>query len=452
MHRLAPIFLIAVVLAPLFTPETLADGSESFESHYRRGGELFRAGDLAGADQALVRALELAPKRAEGWNALALVAYGRRDSDRAVQCLTRAVTLQPGYREAWLNRGLARFSVGEYREALADLAKVLSFPVRDELITDFDLAHAMYRQMFKSGEIKVSFEAALAKGLIPVDREAAYANRFIRLAKVLAAGPGFQPAFTDRSPNYDVSTNDSQPFAQMMGFHLEIALTEYQRLFPAPRKAPPGRRFRAKIFKDRRMYVRYVSELIRDRATAEISGGSYHPVTRELLLTKNASLDDTLLVLFHEGLHQYFDTFMPTPPMWFSEGVADYFGAARVEGNRMIPGEIHPTRIGALRKVISLPTPPDLEKLIRMTPAQFMNSGQTNIHVRQAVVGRNYALSWALVHYLVSEDKTGILNAYFKALVAGRTPKQAFAAAFKGTELPALSKALVTYARKRLLQ
>ena len=68
-------------------------------------------------------------------------------------------------------------------------------------------------------------------------------------------------------------------------------------------------RLRAKIFKDRSMYVRYVSDLIRDRATAEISGGSYHPVTRELLLTKNASLDGTLLVLFHEGLHQYFDTF-----------------------------------------------------------------------------------------------------------------------------------------------
>ena len=200
------------------------------------------------------------------------------------------------------------------------------------------------------------------------------------------------------------------------------------------------------------MYVRYVSKLIGDRATAEISGGSYHPVTRELLLTKNASLDATLLVLFHEGLHQYFDTLMPAPPMWFSEGVADYFGAARVEGNRMIPGEIHPTRIGALRKLISLPTSPDLARLIRLTQAQFMNSGQTNIHLRQEVVGRNYALSWAFVHYLANEDKTGILNAYFKALVAGRTPQQAFAAAFGTTDLSALSKALVIYARKRLLR
>ncbi len=452
MRWLAPISLIIVVLAAAFARTTLAEGGESFAVHYRRGGELFRAGDLAGADRALTRALELEPKRAEGWNALALVAYGRRDSDRAIGYLTRAIALQPGYREAWLNRGLARFSVGEYRPALTDLTRVLSFPVPDDQITDFDLAQAMYRQMFKSGEIKVSFEAALAQGLIPVDREAAYANRFIRLAKVLARGPGFQPAFIDRSAHYEVSTNDSEPFARMMTFHLELALTEYQRLFPAPRKASPGRRFRAKIFRDRRMYVRYVGELIRDRSTAEISGGSYHPVTRELLLTKSGSLHATLLVLFHEGLHQYFDTLMPTPPMWFSEGVADYFGAARVEGNRMIPGAVHPTRIAALRKVLAAPSPPDLEKLIKLPPARFMNAGQTNIHLRQAVVGRNYALSWALVHYLVNADETGILNAYFKTLVAGRTANQAFAAAFQSTDLPALSKSLVTYARKHLLR
>ena len=451
MPRFAIIIWLLLVLAPGLAPAVRAEGEETFESEYRRGGALFQAGDLAGAELALTRALEIDPKRAEGWNALALVAYGRRDSARAIEFLSRAVGLQPGYREAWLNRGLARFSVGQYGAALSDLKKVLSFPVRDELITDFDLAVAMYRQKVKAGEISVSLEAALARGLIPVDREAAYANRFTRLARVLAAGPGFRPAYVDRSSHYEVSTNDSQPYARIMAFHLELGLKEYRRLFPAPRELPEGTRLRAKVFGDRRMYVRYLTNIIRDQGTAEMSGGSYHPVTRELLLTKNRTLDGTLLVLFHEGLHQYFDSFMPTPPIWFSEGVADYFGAARVEMNRMVPGAVHPTRVEALRQAVNAGKPPDLGRLIRATPAQFMNNAQTNIHLRQKVVGRNYALSWALVHYLVTADKTGIARRYFDALVLGKTPEQAFVAAFGDRDLGELSRTLVVYARKHLL-
>ncbi len=451
MRRCSVIFWLAIVLAPSISSSARAAEQATFGSEYRRGGVLFKAGDLAGAELALTAALRLDAGRAEGWNALALVAYARRDSDRAVECLGRAIKLQPGYREAWLNRGLARFSVGEYAEAVSDLTKVLSFPVRDELVTDFDLAVAMYRAKVKAGEMTVTFEAALAQGLLAVDREAAYANRFRRLAKVLAAGPGFRPAFVDRSVHYEVSTNDSQPFAQIMAFHLEIALTEYQRLFPPPQDLAKGRRFRAKIFRDRRMYVRYLTDIIRDRATAELSGGSYHPVTRELLLTKNASLDGTLLVLFHEGLHQYFDSFMAAPPIWFSEGVADYFGAARVVGNRMIPGAIHPTRVDALRKAVNGTTPPDLARLLHATPRQFMNAGQTNIHLRQQVIARNYALSWALVHYLVHEDKSGTLRSYFDALVAGKTAALAYAGAFGDRNLAELSRTLVAYARKNLL-
>jgi hypothetical protein len=223
-------------------------------------------------------------------------------------------------------------------------------------------------------------------------------------------------------------------------------------MFPPPRELPAGRHLRAKIFKDRRMYVRYVTGIIGDRATAEISGGSYHPVTRELLLVKERTLEATLLVLFHEGLHQYFDTFMPTPPTWFSEGVADYFGAARLEGNRMIPGAVHPTRVDALRKVVSASKPPDLGRLIRASHPEFMNVSQRNLPLRQQTVGRNYAVSWALVHYLINVDEGEILRKYYDALVRGMTPAQAFDAAFTGVDLTALSKAVVAYSRKHLLR
>jgi hypothetical protein len=80
-----------------------------------------------------------------------------------------------------------------------------------------------------------------------------------------------------------------------------------------------------------------------------------------------------------------------------------------------------------------------------------MASGQTDLNLRQEIVAGNYALSFALVHYLATEEKTGILKAYFDAWAAGRTADQAFSAAFGATDLTALSKALVAHARARLL-
>jgi tetratricopeptide (TPR) repeat protein len=444
--------LLLLVLAASFLPARARAGDDAaFVEAFRRGGALFKARDLAGAERALSKAVEVSPDRAEGWNALALVVYDRRQSRRAVSYLDRAIALQPGYREAWLNRGLARFSLGQYAESLTDLNKVLSFPVPDDLVTDFDLAVHMYRAKVKAGEISVPFEAALARGLLPVDREAAYAHRFIRLARVLAAGPGFVPAHFDRSVHYEVATDDSVPFARVMAFHLELALTEYRRIFPPANPPPEGLRFRAKIFSERRRYVTYLTDIIRDRATAEISGGSYHPVTRELLLTKHNRLEGTLLVLFHEGFHQYLDSFLASPPIWFSEGAADFFGAATVKTNRMVPGGIHPLRIEALRKALAAKEPPDFVALLKATPTEFMNTRQANLNLREAVVSRNYALAWALVHYLLTADDKGILKSYYACLLEGGNAGQAYQRAFGGVDPADLRDRVLRHAREVLL-
>ncbi len=97
----------------------------SAAEHYRRGQELARGGDPAGAAKAFTEVIRLVPGKAPAWCDRGVVRMQQGDLDGALEDLDRAVRLEPDYARGYLNRGVVRKKRGELDGALADFDQAL---------------------------------------------------------------------------------------------------------------------------------------------------------------------------------------------------------------------------------------------------------------------------------------------------------------------------------------
>ena len=98
-------------------------------------------GDAASAEQALRKAVELAPDLPEYHKSLgnALRMLGR--PDEASVAYTRALQLDPAYLPAYNNLGLVQFEQGAFAEAEANLRKALELdPTDSQVMTNLGVA------------------------------------------------------------------------------------------------------------------------------------------------------------------------------------------------------------------------------------------------------------------------------------------------------------------------
>jgi hypothetical protein len=341
-----------------------------------------------------------------------------------------------------------------YGAAHTEFRRIVAYPVEEGRIADYSLAYREWQTRRSEGEMGATFPEAVSRGLLPVDREAMLARWYARLTAVLERGPGFERKFVAETVHYRVVSDDSEDLAELVAERLERILAEYRKLLPPPDPGVLDRGFSVTVFSAREDYVRYLGEILDDPATAHISGGSYHPLLRELIIGKGAELGRTLLVLQHEGFHQYSYALLERVPPWFGEGLADYFGPSRLAGGRFEVGEAHPLRLESLSKALSGPEPPDLRALLLADASEFMAADESEVRARSAAVGRNYALAWAFAHFLVEAEGGAhlpLLREYFRALHEGRTQAEAYRAVFAGGPLEKLMSAFDRHCREVLL-
>ena len=116
---------------------------------------------------------------------------------------------------------------------------------------------------------------------------------------------------------------------------------------------PSGLMFSARVFADAREFRRYAARL--GAANAE---SLYDPKSAEVVVclahsTGGAWLSKTLA---HEFTHEYMDrVWKRTDPLWFAEGMAEYFANFSVHAGRIIPGAVD--REGLLLLNIDTPIP-----------------------------------------------------------------------------------------------
>jgi tetratricopeptide (TPR) repeat protein len=127
-------------------------------------------------------------------------------------------------------------------------------------------------------------------------------------------------------------------------------------------------------------------------------------------------------VIFHEYMHEVVSNVFRRAPVWFGEGLAEYYSSfeLRNDGRRALIGKPVPAHIGRLREGALLP----IETLI----AVGHDSPLYNESDHRSVF---YAESWALVHFLLNDpSRRAQLTTYLGMLAQGSPPVEAWRKVF----------------------
>lgn len=174
-------------------------------------------------------------------------------------------------------------------------------------------------------------------------------------------------------------------------------------------------------------------------------GGLFVAGPRGIYITLNLDAgDDAYRGIYHEYSHYLLRNVFGAAPLWFNEGLAEYYSTLEVsgDGRRAVIGKPVPQHVELLRER-RLP----LAKLLSITAASPIYSSDTP---ERSVM---YAQSWAMVHHALHgmpRRRDALIDLAFK-LAAGMAPEQAVLEAY-GMTIPDLEREVQAYTRREIYQ
>lgn len=207
---------------------------------------------------------------------------------------------------------------------------------------------------------------------------------------------------------------------------------------------------RVYVFADRQKFDAFAKQT--GGATSEKASGYYDPDFKVIVAFEAGQGErlgcltaDTWDTLLHEAIHQFIDHHLMGAPLWFHEGVAEYFGPSRITVSRR-------------RKTLEIRVNPRLADMDYMLRPQNYQDPQGAPKPRplqvllldpsswQGTPG-DYAQAWSVVYYLTHGIRGGQkrLATLFKELQAGRPPRAALEKAWKGTKWAAFEAGWKTF-------
>lgn len=145
-------------------------------------------------------------------------------------------------------------------------------------------------------------------------------------------------------------------------------------------------RFNVFLFSGEAGYQGHIADLLGE--TVPHSAGLYVPALRQLFIWNLPEREDMMKTVRHEGFHQYLHRIMDDPPLWFNEGLAEYFEEAKVVSGTWTTGA---TRHDHLER---LKPPKPLKDFLFLDRKSFM-----------ANAGPSYAQGWAFIHFLLHTSR-----------------------------------------------
>ncbi|MEJ2582166.1 MAG: DUF1570 domain-containing protein, partial [Acidobacteriota bacterium] len=188
------------------------------------------------------------------------------------------------------------------------------------------------------------------------------------------------------------------------------------------------------VFKGKRSFLPF--KILYDGRPADVSG--YFFANDEAnFIAINADAPDDSALIYHEYVHYVANNNLWYLPVWFSEGLAEFYESFHVSGNRVTIGLPIARHLILLRNSTLIP----LDQLF----AVDRRSELYNETDRKNVF---YAQSWALVHYLLlgSEQRRHQVGTYLKSVRNGAPSDEAFAEAFS-SDYETLMRELRAYLR-----
>jgi tetratricopeptide (TPR) repeat protein len=191
------------------------------------------------------------------------------------------------------------------------------------------------------------------------------------------------------------------------------------------------------VFRNERSFAPYRDALVRQR-NATVSGLFLSSSVGNFIVMDAAAEGGVDRVVYHELAHYFVRNTTAGLPLWFDEGMAEYYSSFAVDGEKISIGRPIPEHVYWLREYSLLP----LARHFAVT----QSSPEYSEGTRQ---GSFYAQSWALVHYLLTggEETRRQLGQFLANIGAGQSNEEAFRGAF-GNDFGALEQDLRSYLRK----
>ncbi len=376
-------------------------------------------------------ARKLEPNFAAAINGVGEAYFSMRRLKESRQYVEEAIKVDPTCKDALLNRAYLSLLELDFKACLAGLDAVTALPPSAGRF-------ATREEVFAEGK-KAGIEKPDEAWKKLADSALIQARELRPVMKEIVRGPGFEKEFVATTEHYDLHCDVSQEYAETIAARMELIYAEYDRRYSYEKTGEEKTRgkklrFPVLVFKDRDEYVAWFTRVLKNPALAQATGGVYVGLVKHLVFFQGKTFDETQLVAWHEGFHQYLDYYVGDVPLWFNEGQAEYYGGSRLDktGKKLTVGQTEPMRVGTLQALLAKKRVPRAEWLMTLPREQFMRlepakPGETAAQVWTA--GDNYAASWALVHFcLEGESKRWARNLldYFKALCEGANAEEAF--------------------------
>ena len=338
---------------------------------------------------------------------------------KAIKHLKQAVKDNDAFYEALVELGDAYRWDGKTKSAKKAYDEALE--------TNPEYAHGyMMRSMFFASEQKLDEAREDIDRALEIDPESVEYQMIARQLTLVIDGPDWgENGFEVESKNYHVRTNVSQEFAETIAHHAELIRRLYVALFPNPPKAK--RKFPITVFANNQEY--------HENGGPAGAGGHFDPQFKQLFLFRYPQEQDTLIVLYHEGFHQFLDSVVDVhPPQWFNEGMADFFGPSeyvRRPTEGMMP-QPNPWRLQTVQAMIQRGRVIPFEQLMRMSQQEMYDP---------QIAGLCYAQAWSMVYFFFQADDGAhrhYLKDYFKAIKKGKDRNQAYDRVFGSTNMAEL--------------
>lgn len=236
-----------------------------------------------------------------------------------------------------------------------------------------------------------------------------------------------------RTKNFLLVGNAGEKEVRQVGLKLEQFREVFTHLFPNMRFNTPVPTT-VVVFKDRRSYTPFQPHA---NTAGYFQAGS--DVNYIALTIDRESLQDPFSVIFHEYIHLLVNNSFKNAPLWFNEGLAEYYSTFKITDERKITlGAPDSDHVFLLRESTMLP----LRTLLQVDH----KSPHYNETKKKGIF---YAQSWALIHYLLigKAGRVDQLTKFLNLLNANVALEQAFQQAF-GMTFAAMEKDLRSYVQQ----
>ena len=223
--------------------------------------------------------------------------------------------------------------------------------------------------------------------------------------------------FSVRSKNFLLIGNTSEKQIRQVGMRLEQFRQVFSQLFPKAVHSTPVPTT-VIVFKSDDSYRPF-------KPNANVAGyfQSGEDVNYITLTTEVRGEQDPFTVIFHEYTHLLINNTSPNVPLWFNEGLAEYYSTFSIsDDTKVVLGSPISNHVFLLRENKMLP--------LRILFKVDEKSAYYNERDKQSIF---YAESWALMHYLIHGKEGQRLPQMrnFLQLMSANVPlEQAFQQAF----------------------